>query len=90
MAILRYYIDSRTIAGMAADATLAYAHGLPGAPDIVNIGFIDVALTATTLHVGNNGIRAVVDATNVTLNNAGGGASVDLDVAAISCHSMIQ
>jgi hypothetical protein len=90
MAILRYYIDSRTIAGMAADATATYAHGLPAAPDIVNIGFLNVALTATTLHVGNQGIRAVADATNITLNNAGGGLSVDLDVAAICCHSMIQ
>jgi len=86
MALMRVQIDKRTLAGLAADGTVAYAHGLGGAPDAVHIRFITAA-TATTLWVGS---RAVIDATNVTINNDGGAAQPDIEVCAVRFHSLIQ
>jgi hypothetical protein len=96
MALMRRYIDKRTIAGLAADGTATYAHGLINAnatgglsqvaPDVVFIRFI-VATAVSALH---RHAVAVVDATNVTIDNAGGAACQDMELCAISFHSMIQ
>ena len=87
MALMRYYIDKRTLAGLAADGTVAFAHGLPTTPDAVVIRLLNAALTATEAHVN---IRAIVNATNVTLDNAGQGASDNIEVCSIAFHSLIQ
>ncbi len=86
MALMRRYIDKRTIASLAADGTATYAHGLPGTPDTVTFRFV-AAVTATALH---KHLVAVIDATNVTIDNAGGGVTGDFEVCAICFHSMIQ
>jgi hypothetical protein len=86
MALMRYYIDKRTIAGLAADGTATYAHGLNGTPDTVQVRFI-VATAVSALY---RHVCAVVDATNVTINNAGAAACQDMEICAIRFHSMIQ
>lgn len=86
MALMRAEIDKRTLAGLASQGTVQYAHGLRGIPDAVFIRFITAA-TATTLWVGK---RAVVDATNVTIDNDGGAAGPNMEVCTVRFHSVIQ
>jgi hypothetical protein len=87
MALMRYYIDKRTIANIAQGGTVTYAHGLPGAPDIVSIRMIATQASVT----GWLGITAPIDATNVTLQNCGGGAgSGTIEVTAVRFHSIMQ
>lgn len=87
MALMRYYIDKRTLAGLASGGTATFAHGLPIAPDTVQIRFLNAGATAT----GNNvNMRAVIDATNVTIENAGAAASDNYEVVSIAFHSIIQ
>lgn len=86
MALMRVQIDKRTIAGIASNANTTYAHGLPTTPDAVRVRF-QVDVTATHAWVN---IRAVVDATNITLYNCGIGASEDMEVCAVAFHSLIQ
>lgn len=87
MALMRVNIDQRTIAGLAPQGTATYAHGLPVAPDAVSFRFLNVGITAA---LAWNQIHALVDATNVTLQNAGAGATQDFEVTAIRYHSLIQ
>jgi hypothetical protein len=86
MALMRVQIDRRTLAGLAADGTATYAHGLGGVPDTVQVRFI-VATAVSALY---RHVVAVIDATNVTINNAGGAACQDMEICAIRFHSMIQ
>jgi len=86
MALMRYYIDKRTIAGLTTLQTATYAHGLPWAPNAKFIRYINTANTSTSWF----GINAVCDATNVTLQNPGNATSPDFEVAAVCFHSIIQ
>lgn len=86
MALLRNYIDQRTIISLAADGTASYAHGLPSAPDSVSFRIINQVTATAAEHT----LRGVVNATNVTVYNNGAGASGDFEVTAIAFHSMIQ
>ena len=86
MALMGTRIDKRTIAGLASQGTATYAHGLPGAPDSVSIRFLNVGLTAA---LAWNQVHAVEDATNITLQNAGAGASQNMEVTAIVYHSAV-
>jgi hypothetical protein len=87
MALLRFYIDKRTLATIASDANINFAHGLPTIPDAVAIRFV-ATLASTTAWVG--GIAAYIDATNVTLYNCGRATSGVLEVSTMCFHSIIQ
>lgn len=87
MALMRVNVDKRTIASIASGGTATYAHGLGGIPDAVPIRFI-ATLASTTAWIG--GITALVDATNVSIQNCGCAASGDIEVCAMRFHSLIQ
>jgi len=87
MALLGSFIDVRTIASQASDATATYAHGLPAAPD-----FVIIHGTSSASGVSSNAMalpRYAADATNVSLFGVGL-ASGPLKVAAVVAHSIIR
>jgi len=86
MALMRVNIEKRTIAGLAAEGTVTFAHGLGATPDVVHIRHI--ATLASSVSWIN--IAAPVDATNVTLQNFGRTTSPDMEVIAMRFHSLIQ
>jgi hypothetical protein len=86
MALLGSYIDTRTIAGIAAGGSSSYAHGLPAAPDIVVVGENTTAAT----NVSAIKLVTAADATNVSVYNHGEGASQALKCIAIMAHSIIR
>lgn len=87
MALMRYYTDKRTIASLTNAVVATYAHGLPAAPDIVSIRPVATQASAT----GWVGLTAPIDATNITVQNCGGGpASGILEVTAVCFHSIMQ
>lgn len=86
MALLGSFIDVRTIAGIAANGTATFAHGLPAAPDFVwAVGSVTTASSVSAYM-----INALFDATNVTLQQAGEGASPALRVISVVAHSIIR
>lgn len=87
MALMRAYIDKRTVTSIASNANTTYAHGLPGTPDTVLIRYV-ASQASTTAWVG--GISALVDVSNVTIQNCGRGGSGNLELCAIAFHSIIQ
>jgi len=87
MALMNVLVDKRTIGSIASGGTSTYAHGLLGTPDAVHIRFI-ATLASTTSWIG--GISALVDATNVSLQNCSHAASGDIEVCAVQFHSVIQ
>lgn len=86
MALLGSFIDVRTIAGLAANATTTFAHGAPASPDFV----FAVGSVTTASSVSAYMINALWDATNVTVQNAGEGASPALRVVSVVAHSVIR
>lgn len=86
MSLLGSYIDVRTIAGIAAQGTGTFAHGLPSAPDFVLAQGAATAASNVSAHM----INTLFDATNVTLQNSGEGASPDLRVVSVVAHSIIR
>lgn len=86
MALLGSFIDVRTIAGIANNASASFAHGLPDTPDfIIPIGAATAASSNTVAY-----INVLFDATNVTLQNSGGVTSPVLRVTSIVAHSVIR
>lgn len=86
MALIGTYIDQRTLAAINTNASASFAHGLGAAPHMVDIREI-VSTASATNWVG---IQAIVDATNVSLYNAGAANSQNLMVTSIRFHSIIQ
>lgn len=86
MALLGSFVDVRTIAGIAANGTSTFAHGLPASPDFV----FAVGSVTTASSVSAYMLNALWDATNVTMQNAGEGASPALRVVSIVAHSIIR
>jgi hypothetical protein len=78
-------VDKRTIAGLASGGTATYPHGLGKAPDTVIVRWI--ATLATAAAVAN--IAALVDATNVSLQNIGSVVSPNMEVCAVVFHSLM-
>lgn len=85
MALLGTYIDSRTIASFASNASASFAHGLPSAPDFVLIQGIQAATTASGV-VPNYSANA----TNVSLFGSATNSSPDLRVVSVVAHSIIR
>jgi hypothetical protein len=81
MALLGSFIDVRTIAALASNGSVSFAHGLPAAPDFV---FVQATETSAS---GN--WAAVADATNVTISARGVACPVGR-VMSIVAHSVIR
>jgi len=85
MALLGRYIDQRTVASFASNASASFAHGLPSAPDFVIIAGSGAATTASGVIPLWN-----ADATNVSLFGSGSQSSPLLSVTAVVAHSIIR
>lgn len=85
MALLGSFVDSRTIAAIAAAGSASYAHGLPAAPDLVV-----VHETSTSNTTSGDKLAWKSDATNVSVYNHGKMASEELRCVAIYFHSMCR
>ena len=79
------YADKRTIAGLAANASTSFLHGLSKVPDGVNIRFI--AQQASSTNVPQ--ITAPVDVTAVTLQNCGSATSPNMEVVTYVLHALV-
>ncbi|HDK42877.1 MAG TPA: hypothetical protein ENG87_05840 [Candidatus Pacearchaeota archaeon] len=85
MSLLGSFIDSRTLAAIAAAGSSSYAHGLPAAPDIVIVNE-----NTTTNSTTNIKLAYKSDATNISIYNHGAGVTATLDAKAIVAHSIIR
>ncbi len=85
MALLGSYIDSRTIASFASNASASFAHGLPAAPDFLVVAGVGAATTAS-------GVAPLwtADATNVSLFGSASQSSPALKVVSVVAHSVIR
>lgn len=85
MALLGSFIDVRTIASFASNASASFAHGLPAAPDFVLVNGVGAATT-------NSGVIPLntADATNVSLFGAGSQSSPLTRVVSVVAHSIIR
>lgn len=86
MALLRAYVDKRTLTELTRQDAVTFAHGLPGTPDTVDIRFL-ASKASTSRFIG---ICAVANATNITIQNAGGTTCPNMEVVSMVMHSMIQ
>jgi hypothetical protein len=84
MALLGSFIDVRTIASFASNASASFAHGLPAAPDFIIIAGAGAASTAS----GQLPL-ATSDATNVSLFATGAVAPL-MRVTSVVAHSIIR
>ncbi len=85
MALLGAFIDSRTIASFASNASASFAHGLPATPDFVLALGLGAATTAS-------GVAPLftADATNVSLFGSGGQSAAIQRVISVVAHSIIR
>lgn len=85
MVLLGSFIDVRTIASFASNASASFAHGLPAAPDFI----ILAGDGAATLAAAAGLPLATANATNVSLF-ASGQAISQLKVTSVVAHSIIR
>lgn len=86
MALLGSFIDTRTIDTLAAAGTVSFAHGLPAAPDFVLV----IGSATRSTNVSAFAWIPTFNATNVTIQNCGEGASVEARVISVVAHSVIR
>ena len=86
MALLGAHIDVRTVAALLAEGTASFAHGLPASPDFVLVVGAATAASSVSAFM----VNALHDASNVTIQNAGQGASPVLRIVSIVAHSVIR
>jgi hypothetical protein len=86
MALLGAFIDSRTVAGIAANGSASFAHGLPSTPDYV-IAVANVSVASATNWFG---WAPTFDATNVTLQNPGAATSPVGKIISVVAHSIVR
>ena len=79
-------IFSKTLSGLAANASTSTTHGLGTDPDFVGIQYIATKASSVSAFE----VVAVSDATNITFQNSGEGASPNFKAWAIEAHSIIQ
>jgi hypothetical protein len=85
MALLGSFIDVRTIASFASNASASFAHGLPAAPDFV----LAIGNGAATTASGAIPLFTA-DATNVSLFGSATNSSPLLSVVSVVAHSIIR
>jgi hypothetical protein len=88
MALIGVNVDVRSNAGLTAENTLTFAHGLRAAPDIVRIHYRATLTTAAATRW--YGMAIPVDAVNVTIINQGSTTSPDFDVMSQVLHTVIR
>jgi hypothetical protein len=86
MALLGSFIDVRTLDTLAAAGTVSFAHGLPASPDFV----LAIGNATRSTNVSAFAWIPTWDATNVTIQNCGEGASPAVRVTAVVAHSIIR
>jgi hypothetical protein len=86
MALLGSLIDVRTIDTLAAAGTVSFAHGLPASPDYVLV----IGNATRSTNVSAFAWIPTWDATNVTVQNCGEGASATARVIATVAHSIVR
>lgn len=86
MALLGSLIDVRTIDTLAAAGTVSFAHGLPASPDYVLV----IGNATRSTNVSAFAWIPTWDATNVTVQNCGEGASAQARVIATVAHSIVR
>lgn len=84
MALLGAYIDSRTVASFASNASASFAHGLPAAPDFLIIAGFQNATTSLGVIP-----TWTADATNVSLFGSAQ-QTPNLKVVSVVAHSIIR
>jgi len=87
MALMRYYVDTRTNASIATEGNTTFAHGLQGTPNVCNVQFA-VASASNANWIG--GIAVTYDATSVNITNSGDVETGALLVTTMVFHSIIQ
>lgn len=85
MALLETFVDSRTLAAIAAAGSFSFAHGLPAAPDLVV-----VHENATTNSTTSIKLAWSSDATNVSISNHGANTTKTLKAVSIVFHSLVR
>ncbi len=88
MGLMRVNIYKTTNPGLVGETSYICTHGLPAAPDVVRIRYIEAFATnhATRWH----GMACPLDATNVSVINCGSTTSPNFEIVAMSLHSVIQ
>lgn len=85
MALLGSFIDVRTIASFASNASASFAHGLPAIPDfVIPIGSGAASTAAGVLPL------YTADATNVSLFASGAQSAPALKVVSVVAHSIVR
>jgi hypothetical protein len=84
-ALLGSYIDVRTVASFASNASASFAHGLPSAPDFVLVLGLQAASSASGV-VPNY----TADATNVSLFGTATNSTPVMRVVSVVAHSLIR
>lgn len=85
MALMGVNIDKRTTGGIDVGVQAVYAHGLPAAPDTVQ-----VRITQALAAVSNTPFLCIlVDATNVSISNCGTASHGACEMVAWRFHSEI-
>ncbi len=85
MALLKAFVDSRTLAGLTTGDNITYAHGLPASPDLVW-----AHENTTTNNTSCLKLAIASDATNVTIYNHGEATSATLEAVALVYHTVIK
>lgn len=85
MALLGTFIDTRTLAAITASGSSSYAHGLPGAPNLVQVWENATTNSTTAIKLAWSS-----DATNISIYNHGQGNSATLQAFAMFAHSVIR
>jgi len=85
MVLLGSFIDVRTIASFASNASASFAHGLPAAPDFIIIAGDGAATTSAGILP-----LATANATNVSLFASGSQSAPQLKVTSVVAHSIIR
>lgn len=86
MALMRAYIDKRTLAALTTLDVATYAHGVGATPHAVFVRFIGTIATSTNWW----GAIASVDVSNVTIQNPGDATGPAMEVCALRFHSIVQ
>lgn len=86
MALIGVRVDKRTLTELTREDAVTYTHGLPGAPDTIDVRFL-ASKASTSRFIG---ICAIANATNITIQNAGGTTCPNMEVVAMCIHTIIQ
>lgn len=85
MALMGVNIDKRQTVGINVGVMASYAHGLPAAPDTVQVRITQALAAASNTPF----LCTLVDATNVSISNCGTASLGGCEIVAWRFHSKI-